>query len=155
MNNIKISAYGQIFETSLDVANKIGFLRDMIEVYSSDNGNDSNDSNNIDEDSNIYPIVISPINQEDGSTDIPIIIMNKIIEFCSLLQKEKEGKCDNINELKNTFIKNIEDKKILINLVLASNFLDIPELLDLTTFKIANDISYMSSEELISKYNIK
>ena len=104
----------------------------------------------------------------DGSIPLPNVtskILAKVVEYCKyhhenptlVSEDTKEGsepvRTDDICEWDLEFCK--VDQPTLFELVLAANYLDIKELLDLTCKTIANMIKGKTPEEIRKTFNIK
>ena len=98
---------------------------------------------------------------EDAGVDEPVPlpnvtgkILSKVIEYCKYhIDNPTEKKDDDIIGWDLDFCK--VDQATLFELILAANYLDIKELLDLTCKTIANMIKGKTVEEIRKTFNIK
>lgn len=106
---------------------------------------------------------------EDTGAEVPIPLPNvsgkvlqKVIEYCNFKVKSKKktedrsGQAmadDDVKNWENEFVK--VDQGTLFQLILAANYLNIKELLDLTCYTVANMIRGKSPEEIRKAFNIK
>ena len=112
--------------------------------------------------------LIEDIGVDDGKIPLPNVtskILAKVIEYCNWHHenptavpednKDEDEPCrtDDIIEWDLEFCK--VDQPTLFELVLAANYLDIKELLDLTCKTIANMIKGKTPEEIRKTFNIK
>ncbi|XP_043697745.1 SKP1-like protein 1A [Telopea speciosissima] len=96
-----------------------------------------------------YVDTIIPLPNVEGK------ILSKLIQYC---QKHVEAAvaADSEEEIKKfdkEFLEAVEDN-ILFEIILASNYLDIKDLLDICCQKVADDIKNMSKEDVRKKFNI-
>ena len=84
----------------------------------------------------------------------------KVIEYCKYKVDSKKKKSDgtqlseeDIKNWENEFVK--VDQGTLFQLILAANYLNIKELLDLTCYTVASMIRGKSPEEIRKAFNIK
>merc|ERR1712146_431388 len=89
-------------------------------------------------------------------------VLTKVIEYCKYKvasKGPKEGEKadsksdDEVKNWENDFVK--VDQGTLFQLILAANYLNIKELLDLTCYTVANMIRGKSPEEIRKAFNIK
>jgi len=129
------SSDDEMFDVELDVANQSQMIRNMIE----DTGTDS-----------FIPL-----------PNVSSKILAKVIEYCKYhvtAQSAGEGEKASAGEedLKNwdtEFVK--VDQSTLFDLILAANYLNIKNLLDLTCLTVANMIKGKTPEEIRKTFNIK
>jgi len=104
---------------------------------------------------------------EDTGADVAIPLQNvsgkdltKVIEYCTFKVNSKKKNADG-NVMSEEDVKNWEsdfvkvDQGTLFQLILAANYLNIKELLDLTCFTVASMIRGKSPEEIRKAFNIK
>merc|ERR1712010_36067 len=123
------------FEVSLDVANMSETIKNMIE----DTGAD----------------VAIPLPNVSGKD------LSKVIEYCTYkvnaAKKNADGNPtvaeEDVKTWENEFVK--VDQGTLFQLILAANYLNIKELLDLTCHSVASMIRGKSPEEIRKAFNIK
>eukprot|EP01128_Nolandella_sp_AFSM9_P008488 TRINITY_DN5200_c0_g1_i1.p1 TRINITY_DN5200_c0_g1~~TRINITY_DN5200_c0_g1_i1.p1 ORF type:complete len:184 (+),score=69.31 TRINITY_DN5200_c0_g1_i1:53-553(+) len=103
-----------------------------------------------------------------GNTDMAIPLHNvtsnilkKVIEYCTYHHEHPTTKSDDKKDQKNEEISpwdkdfcNVE-QGTLFEIILAANFLDVKDLLDLTCKTVANLIKGKSPEEIRKTFNIK
>ena len=100
------------------------------------------------------------INNEEEITDeitnenIPLDIkLNTLTKINLFLEKNDSSEVD--EQWNNVFIENINDDE-LFEIILAANYLDIKDLLDLSCKKVADDIKKCKTpQEIRRRYNIK
>ena len=86
--------------------------------------------------------------------------LTKVIEYCTFKVNSKKKNADG-NVMSEEDVKNWEsdfvkvDQGTLFQLILAANYLNIKELLDLTCFTVASMIRGKSPEEIRKAFNIK
>lgn len=107
--------------------------------------------------------MLEDINDDDDDViPIPNIngkILNKVIEWCEYHKKDFNNE-DNEGNIKNTNIEDWDlkyidiDQETLFDIILASNYLDIKQLLDLGCKTVANMIKGKSTEEIRKTFNI-
>merc|ERR1712072_657325 len=104
---------------------------------------------------------------EDTGADVAIPLPNvsgkdlaKVIEYCTFKVNSKKKNADgnvmseeDVKNWENEFVK--VDQGTLFQLILAANYLNIKELLDLTCFTVASMIRGKSPEEIRKAFNIK
>merc|ERR1712072_559665 len=104
---------------------------------------------------------------EDTGADVAIPLPNvsgkdlaKVIEYCKFKADSKKKNADgeiiseeDVKNWENEFVK--VDQGTLFQLILAANYLNIKELLDLTCFTVASMIRGKSPEEIRKAFNIK
>lgn len=104
---------------------------------------------------------------EDTGSDAPIPLPNvsgkilaKVIEFCKFhvgAKQPADDKCspseDDIKSFDAEFVK--VDQQTLFDLILAANYLNIKNLLDLTCQTVADMIKGKTPEEIRKTFNIK
>jgi S-phase kinase-associated protein 1 len=104
---------------------------------------------------------------EDTGADVAIPLPNvsgkdlaKVIEYCKFKSDSKKKNADgeiiseeDVKNWENEFVK--VDQGTLFQLILAANYLNIKELLDLTCFTVASMIRGKSPEEIRKAFNIK
>ncbi|KAL6213127.1 hypothetical protein ACLB2K_012574 [Fragaria x ananassa] len=99
---------------------------------------------------------------EDGCADnaIPLpnvsgSILAKVIEYLKKHVKDEESKKDDgsLKKFDKDFVK--VDQSVLFDLILAANYLNIKELLDLTCQTVADMIKGKTPEEIRQTFNIK
>mmetsp|Transcript_38401 Transcript_38401/g.64513 ORF Transcript_38401/g.64513 Transcript_38401/m.64513 type:complete len:155 (+) Transcript_38401:143-607(+) len=122
----------EMFEVELEVANKSQMIRNMLEDTGTDN-----------------PIPLPNVSSK---------ILAKVIEYCKYrVDVTKEDKPTISEEEKkqwdSDFVK--VDQATLFELILAANYLNIKELLDLTCLTVANMIKGKTPEEIRKTFNIK
>lgn len=95
---------------------------------------------------------------EDTAIDGPIKLstidgesLEKIIEFCKYHEHITETTPE-VYEWNQTFLT--MNDKLLFNVIMAANFLEIKSLLDMGCKKVAEEIRGKSSEEIRSRFNI-
>ena len=109
--------------------------------------------------------------EDIGVSDVPIPLPNvtskiltKVVEYCKYHienptpvaegdEKTDDKRTDNILPWDKTFCE--VDQTTLFELILAANYLDIKDLLDLTCKTVANMIKGKSPEEIRKTFNIK
>mmetsp|Transcript_13317 Transcript_13317/g.18191 ORF Transcript_13317/g.18191 Transcript_13317/m.18191 type:complete len:157 (+) Transcript_13317:109-579(+) len=128
------SSDDEMFEVELDVANKSQMIENMIEDIGTDN-----------------PIPLLNVSSK---------ILAKVIEYCKYhveSSKTTDEKATVSEEEKKgwdtDFVK--VDQATLFELILAANYLNIKELLDLTCLTVANMIKGKTPEEIRKTFNIK
>lgn len=123
----------EMFEVDQEVANHSKMIRNMIE----DTGIDC-------------PIPLPNVSSK---------ILAKVIEYCSYHTTSSKAGDDNkvseedIKAWDTEFVK--VDQATLFELILAANYLNIKELLDLTCLTVANMIKGKKPEEIRKQFNIK
>mmetsp|Transcript_25054 Transcript_25054/g.54516 ORF Transcript_25054/g.54516 Transcript_25054/m.54516 type:complete len:157 (-) Transcript_25054:314-784(-) len=124
----------EMFEVDLEVANKSQMIRNMLEDTGTDN-----------------PIPLPNVTSK---------ILAKVIEYCKYRVDSSKGSDDKptvADEEKKQwdmdFVK--VDQATLFELILAANYLNIKELLDLTCLTVANMIKGKTPEEIRKTFNIK
>lgn len=99
---------------------------------------------------------------EDCGEDAPVMLPNvdgrileKIITYCTEHKGHKKQKTEDkvINTFDQEYINNF-DKNDLFSLILASNYLDIKDLLDLSCTGVANKIKGKNVEEIREAFRI-
>lgn len=128
------SADGEMFEVEADVANESATIKCMIE----DTGTD-------------LPVPLPNVNSK---------ILSKVIEYCNYhvesRKKGEDGKPtrseDDVKLWDNDFVK--VDQGTLFELILAANYLNIKDLLDLACLTVANMIKGKTPEEIRRTFNI-
>lgn len=97
---------------------------------------------------------------EDTGVDIPIPIPNvdqkiltKIIEYCQYHVNPPTTDPEEVKNWDQAFVT--VDQDTLFSLILASNYLDIKPLLDLTCQTVANSIKGKTPEQVRQIFNIK
>merc|ERR1712010_334577 len=104
---------------------------------------------------------------EDTGADVAIPLPNvsgkdlaKVIEYCKFKSDSKKKNADgeiiseeDVKNWENEFVK--VDQGTLFQLILAANYLNIKELLDLTCHSVASMIRGKSPEEIRKAFNIK
>ncbi|KAK8527876.1 hypothetical protein V6N13_085682 [Hibiscus sabdariffa] len=95
------------------------------------------------------------IEDDCGNEVIPVPnvtgkILSKILEYC---KKHVDDAVDKLEEWDADFVD--VDQVTLYDLIMAANFLNIKELLDLTCQKVADMIQGKSPEEIRTTFNIK
>lgn len=104
---------------------------------------------------------------EDTGADVAIPLPNvsgkdlaKVIEYCKYKVDSKKKNSDglqtsdeDVKNWENEFVK--VDQGTLFQLILAANYLNIKELLDLTCYTVASMIRGKSPEEIRKAFNIK
>ena len=94
--------------------------------------------------------ITDEITNEHIPLDIKLEILTKINMF---LEKNDTSEID--EQWNNNFIENINDD-VLFEIILAANYLDIKDLLDLSCKKVADDIKKCKTpQEIRRRYNIK
>lgn len=131
-----LSQDGNSFEVSLDVAKMSETIKNLIEDAGTDN-----------------PVPLPNVSS---------VILAKVVEYCQyhhahpvVLSDENkdEKRTDDISGWDLDFCK--VDQKTLFDLILAANYLDIKDLLDLTCKTVANMIKGKTPEEIRKTFNIK
>jgi S-phase kinase-associated protein 1 len=102
---------------------------------------------------------------EDAGTDLPIPLPNvssdilaKVVEYCNyhidhpVTPSTDEKKTDDISEWDLEFCK--MDQPTLFKLILAANYLDIKDLLDLCCKTVANMVKGKTPDEIRKTFNI-
>eukprot|EP00239_Pterosperma_sp_CCMP1384_P006570 CAMPEP_0197843482 /NCGR_PEP_ID=MMETSP1438-20131217/376_1 /TAXON_ID=1461541 /ORGANISM="Pterosperma sp., Strain CCMP1384" /LENGTH=156 /DNA_ID=CAMNT_0043453663 /DNA_START=123 /DNA_END=593 /DNA_ORIENTATION=+ len=123
----------QMFEVDQEVANQSTMIRNMIE----DTGIDC-------------PIPLPNVTSK---------ILAKVVEYCSY--HVNAGKTDDSKKTSEEDIKSWDtdfvkvDQATLFELILAANYLNIKNLLDLTCLTVANMIKGKTPEEIRKTFNIK
>eukprot|EP00164_Ancoracysta_twista_P000984 GFYU01001288.1.p1 GENE.GFYU01001288.1~~GFYU01001288.1.p1 ORF type:complete len:151 (-),score=56.34 GFYU01001288.1:139-591(-) len=99
---------------------------------------------------------------DDTGSDAPIPLSNvdaktlsKVVEFCKYHQQAKQNNMsdDDKQAWDKEFVK--VDQPVLFELILAANYLDIKDLLDLTCRTVADMIKGKTPEEIRKTFNIK
>ena len=80
-------------------------------------------------------------------------ILQKVIDYCKHHSEKKEGEAEEDKNFDAEFVK--VDQGTLFQLILAANYLNIKELLDLTCHSVASMIRGKSPEEIRKAFNIK
>ena len=94
--------------------------------------------------------IIDEITNDNIPLDIKLDILTKINLFL-----EKNNSSEVNEQWNNEFINNIKDD-VLFDIILAANYLDIKDLLDLSCKKVADDIKKCKTpQEIRRRYNIK
>ena len=88
-----------------------------------------------------------PVPMVDSST------LAKVIEYLKYHQKAEDENLDDEQIWDANYVK--VDDETLFNLILASNYLDIKSLLDLTCKTVADEIKGKTPEEIRTRFNIK
>lgn len=127
----------KVFEVKPEVAEMSTTIKNMLEDLGADNDG-----------------LVIPLN------NITTKMLEKVIEFCEhtlakgpQVQTEGEAKPSDLDEWDIQFCT--MDQEELFALILASNYLDIKLLLDLTCKTVANMIKGKSPEEIRKTFNIK
>jgi len=128
------SSDDEMFEVEKEVADKSQMIRNMIEDTGTDN-----------------PIPLPNVTSK---------ILAKVIEYCKYhvnsakAEGDKPAVSDDEKKTWDTeFVK--VDQATLFELILAANYLNIKELLDLTCLTVANMIKGKTPEEIRKTFNIK
>jgi len=124
----------EMFEVDLEVANKSQMIRNMLEDTGTDN-----------------PIPLPNVTSK---------ILAKVIEYCKYRVDSSKGSDDkptvSDEEKKQWDLDFVKvDQATLFELILAANYLNIKELLDLTCLTVANMIKGKTPEEIRKTFNIK
>lgn len=93
--------------------------------------------------------IVMPLQNVKGST------LTKVIEYCRFhVEGAKDKKSDDeIKQWDQEFVK--VEQTMLFELILAANYLNIKELLDLTCQRVADMIRGKNPEEIRKTFNIK
>jgi len=129
------SSDDETFEVEQEVANMSETIKNLIEDAAADND-------------------VIPLPNVSGKD------LGKVIEYCKFKVSSKKKNSDGVlmseDEVKNwetEFVK--VDQGTLFQLILAANYLNIKDLLDLTCFTVASMIRGKSPEEIRKAFNIK
>merc|ERR1712020_538361 len=125
------SCDGQVFPVNIDIARQSVTLRNMIE----DLGIEDLDENEI------VPL-----------PNVNAAILKKIIAWCTTHYKNDESDLSS-SEWDLEYLK--IDDGALFELILAANYLDISQLLDLCCKQVTNMIKGKSAEEIRARFNIQ
>jgi len=116
----------------------------------------------------LQSVMIKNLVEEMSEVDAPIpcqnvsgAILSKVVEYCKFhveaarkIEGDKTAKSeDEVKAWDAEFMK--IDQATLFDLILAANYLDIKELLDLTCQTVANMIKGKTPEEIRKTFNIK
>jgi len=116
----------------------------------------------------VYTLLLPTLPTTDAAADNDVIPLpnvsgkdlGKVIEYCKFKVSSKKKNSDGVlmseDEVKNwetEFVK--VDQGTLFQLILAANYLNIKDLLDLTCFTVASMIRGKSPEEIRKAFNIK
>merc|ERR1712020_120276 len=126
------SCDGQVFPVNIDIARQSVTLRNMIE----DLGIEDLDENEI------VPL-----------PNVNAAILKKIIDWCTTHYKNNDESDLSSSECDLEYL-NIDDGT-LFELILAANYLDISQLLDVCCKQVANMIKGKSAEEIRARFNIQ
>lgn len=99
--------------------------------------------------------LIEDFGESDNTIPLPNItgpIMQKVIEWCEYHKNDCVENEEKINEWDNNFVN--VDQETLFELILATNYLDIKPMLDMTCKNVANIIKGKSPEEIRKTFNI-
>ncbi|XP_021770689.1 SKP1-like protein 1B [Chenopodium quinoa] len=103
--------------------------------------------------------LIEDIGESNDPIPLPNVssaILSKIIEYCNKHVEEEnkaESENDDLKQWDADFLK--VDQKILFDLILAANYMDIKSLLDLSCQCVANMIKGKTPEQIRKHFNIK
>ena len=113
-------------------------------------------------------LIKSMIDDSGPEEDIPLpnvktAILQKVIEFCQhyssspLQEIEKPLKTSNLRDIVSPWYADFveTEQEILFELVLAANYLDIKQLLELTCAKVASMIKGKSVQDVRTLFNIE
>ncbi|KAG5683473.1 hypothetical protein PVAND_012751 [Polypedilum vanderplanki] len=144
MKTIKLqSSDGKIFDCDLAVAKCSGTIRTMLEDLEIDESSEDE---------------IIPLPNVDGR------ILRKVIEYCNYHKDDptpiatdnddnKEKRTDDIISWDAEFLK--VDQGTLFEIILAANYLDIANLLDVSCKTVANMLKNKTPDEIRKEFNIK
>jgi len=138
MSQLKLSSQeGQVFRLSLNEAILSNTIKSIIDYP--DNNEDLENWN--------IPDDIIPLPNVNSNT------LLKIIEYIKYHNNTNDNEEDK-DKWDNSFLK--VDDELLFNIILASNYLEIPKLLDLTCKTVANYIKKCKTpQEIRKRFNIK
>ena len=106
----------------------------------------------LDDISDIKDIKEEDITSDEIPLDISLDILTKINVF---LDKNNGNNNENEQDWNNTYIADFNDE-VLFDIILAANYLDIKDLLDLSCKRVADDIKKCKTpQEIRRRYNIK
>ena len=96
--------------------------------------------------------------ENDAAVPLPNVsakILSKVIEFSKFqVQAKKENESEaKIKEFNNEFVK--VDQATLFEIILAANYLNMKNLLDLTCMTVSNMMKGKTPEEIRKTFNIK
>merc|ERR1712020_279692 len=126
------SCDGQVFPVNIDIARQSVTLRNMI----NDLGIEDLDENEI------VPL-----------PNVNAAILKKIIAWCTTHYKNNDESDLSLSEWDLEYLK--IDDGTLFELILAANYLDISQLLDVCCKQVANMIKGKSAEEIRARFNIQ
>merc|ERR1712216_1108685 len=96
------------------------------------------------------------IDPPEAAIPLPAVegnILELVLKYCNYHHSNKETKEDEKNAWDQEFVK--VDDDTLFSLILAANYLDIKQLLDLTCKTVADYIKGKTPEEIRIRFNIK
>ena len=134
-----VSSEGEVFETDVEIVMQWGTIRTMLEDLG------------VDEDDDPVPL-----------PNVTAATLGKIIQYCTYHKDNppspeddeiKEKGTDDISSWVLEF-PNV-DQSTLFELIMAANYLDISDLLDVSCKQVANAIKGKTAEEIRKTFNIK
>ncbi|CAG0890322.1 unnamed protein product [Darwinula stevensoni] len=146
-NIILESSDGEVFEVDVEIAKLIGIIQPSLE--------------NLDFINTFFSL--ENYEEEDSPWPLPNVngaILKKVIQWCTYhkgdppADEDNKEKCtDDISSWDADFLK--VDQGTLFELILAANYLDIKDLLDVTCKTVANMLKGKTSKEIYKTFNIR